>query len=414
MLIFVTAVTVALVVSFLCSICESVLLSVSPARAEALEKDGKTSGKLLKDFKTHIDVPIAAILIANTVAHTVGTAIAGATYGEVFDPSTIWIFTIVFTIVVLLLTEIIPKTLGVTYSRRLASPVAYVIRGFTILLLPFVIIAEKISVALRADTKEHVTSVEEIRLLAALGHREGALGKRIATMIMGATHLAKLKAQDIIVPRNQLVYFSDDHNRSDVIELIRQSGFSRYPFTPTGSLDDVSGVVLAKDLLVHISNDEAESIPWDDLVRDVLFVPDSKPLNSLLRTFQDSTNQIAVVVDEYGDMTGIVSLEDVLEEIVGDIFDESDQPVSGLWPQPDGSIHVRANVEMRGIIDMLDLPTLDETEFTSVGGFINEQLGRIPEIGDTVQYEGYDFEVLVASARRAERIAVRPRNSDLS
>ena len=120
MVIFVVAVTVALVVSFLCSIFESVLLSLGHAHIEALEREGRSAGRILKKFKSDIDVPIAAILIANTVAHTIGASVAGASYGDVFDPDTLWIFTIVFTVAVLLFTEIIPKTLGATHARALA------------------------------------------------------------------------------------------------------------------------------------------------------------------------------------------------------------------------------------------------------------------------------------------------------
>ena len=129
MLIFISAVAVVLVVSFMCSIFESVLLSLNHAQVELLASQGKPSGRILKAFKERIDIPISAILITNTAAHTIGTAVAGASYSEVFAPETLWIFTVVFTIVVLLFTEIIPKTLGVAYAKQLARPVAFGIRA---------------------------------------------------------------------------------------------------------------------------------------------------------------------------------------------------------------------------------------------------------------------------------------------
>jgi len=148
MLILVTAVTVALVVSFLCSIFESVLLSIGPAQVEALASAGKRSGRLLKDFKRRIDVPLAAILIVNTIAHTIGATVAGASYVNVFNEQTLWLFSIVFTTAVLLFTEIIPKTLGVTYAQTLAAPVAYSIHVLTLVLRPLVALAGRISRAL--------------------------------------------------------------------------------------------------------------------------------------------------------------------------------------------------------------------------------------------------------------------------
>ena len=178
MQVFIAAVSVALIVSFLCSIFESVLLSINHAQVESLAQQGKRSGQLLKEFKRRIDMPIAAILITNTVAHTIGTAVAGATYEDAFSSETLWIFTIVFTAAILLFTEIIPKTLGVTYATRLAKPVAYGIHALAVALRPLVLLSGGISRSLRGGKNVPVTSVEEIRLLAALGRTEGVVGAR--------------------------------------------------------------------------------------------------------------------------------------------------------------------------------------------------------------------------------------------
>ena len=164
MFIFVAAVTTALVVSFLCSIFESVLLSISPARVAGLVDSGKRSGRLLQQFKSNIDVPIAAILIVNTIAHTIGATIAGASYVDVFSEDSLWIFSLVFTLAVLLLTEIIPKTLGVTFSARLATPVAHAIHYLTRALNPLVWVASRISRALRGSHEASVTSVSNTHL----------------------------------------------------------------------------------------------------------------------------------------------------------------------------------------------------------------------------------------------------------
>ncbi|MDH3778592.1 MAG: DUF21 domain-containing protein, partial [Gammaproteobacteria bacterium] len=199
--VFLMAVGVALVVSFMCSIFESVLLSMNHAQVEVLVEKGKASGRILKAFKERIDIPISAILITNTAAHTIGTAVAGATYADAFDPETLWIFTLVFTVAVLLLTEIIPKTLGVAYAAKLAKPVAYGIRGLTILLRPLVLVTESISRSLRSDKEAPITSLDEIRLLATIGHSEGVVGEQAAGMIVGASELRKLAATNVMVPR---------------------------------------------------------------------------------------------------------------------------------------------------------------------------------------------------------------------
>ena len=186
MLIFVTAVSVVLIVSFLCSIFESVLLSLTRPQVEVLVRDERRAGRLLSRFKENMDVPIAAILILNTAAHTIGAAVAGASYSNVFDASTLWVFSIVFTIAVLLFTEIIPKTLGVAHALTLATPVAHGIQLLTVLLRPLVWLSERISRSIRSDIEVPVTSTEEIRLLASLGRSEGVVGDQTAEMIVAS------------------------------------------------------------------------------------------------------------------------------------------------------------------------------------------------------------------------------------
>ena len=414
MLTFAIAVALALVGSFLCSIMESVLLSIGNADVESLVKQGKRSGHLLRRFKRGIDVPIAAILIVNTVAHTVGAAVAGASYENVFAAETLWVFTVVFTISVLLLTEIIPKTLGVTYSRELAAPVAWGIQFLSVSLRPLVALSEMVSRSLRPDKKRLSTSAEEIRLLAGLARSEGAFGPRTASMIVGATRLIQLCAHDAMVPRQNVQFISGERPWTENLETIRESGHSRLPFSPTDVLDDVTGIVLAKELFFHMHAHPGEDIDWSELMLEPLTIPESASLDSLLRAFQESRRHMAIVVDEYGGVEGIVTLEDVLEEIVGEIEDESDQFSEELWPQADGSLVVVASIEMRKVGEHLGFEWEPDTDITSPGGLITEQLGRIPVRGDAVSWKGYRLEVLSASEKRAERIRIAPQDDQLA
>ena len=409
MLTFAVAVALALVGSFLCSIMESVLLSIGNADVEALVRDGKRSGHLLKRFKQGIDVPIAAILIVNTVAHTVGAAVAGASYQNVFAAETLWVFTVVFTVSVLLLTEIIPKTLGVTYPRELASPVAWGIQFLSVALRPLVALSESISRSLRPDKKRLSTSAEEIRLLAGLARSEGAFGARTASMIVGATRLTQLCSHDAMVPRQNVQFISGERTWAENLETIRESGHSRLPFSSTDDLDHVTGVVLAKELLFYLHAHPGKDIDWSALVRQALTIPESRSLDSLLRAFQESGSHMAIVVDEYGGVEGIVTLEDILEEIVGEIVDESDHYSEEMWPQADGSVVVVASIEMRKVGEHLGFEWQTDTDITSPGGLIAEQLGRIPVRGDVVRWKGYRLEVLSATEKRAERISITPK-----
>jgi CBS domain containing-hemolysin-like protein len=386
---------------------ESVLLSIRAADVEALVRNGKRSGRLLKRFKRGIDVPIAAILIVNTAAHTVGAAVAGASYESAFNNETLWLFTIVFTAAVLLFTEIIPKTLGVTHAKELASPVAYSIQILAVMLWPFVKLSELISRSLRRDKASPVTSVEEIRLLALLGRREGVFGARTAGMIVGATRLSQLWAHDVMVPRQSVTFLSGERTKAENLEVLRKSRHSRLPFSTTDDLDQVSGIVLAKELFFQFEKRPDEEIDWEALMHEPLIVPESKHLNSLLRAFQEDRKHLAIVVDEYGGVEGIITLEDVLEEIVGEIIDESDSYVQEMWPQADGSLEVIASIEMRKVGEHLGFEWFSDGDITSAGGLVTELLGRIPIKGDAVEWNGYRLEVLSATQRRAERIRIR-------
>jgi len=407
MQVFIVAVSLALIVSFLCSIFESVLLSINYAQVQSLVQQGKRSGQLLKEFKHRIDMPIAAILITNTIAHTIGTVVAGATYEDAFSAETLWIFTIVFTTAMLLFTEIIPKTLGVTHAVRLATPVAYGIHALAVALRPLVLLSGGVSRSMRGGKAVPVTSVEEIRLLAALGRTEGVVGVQTAGIIVGASGLRKLTASDVMLPRKQVVYMSANSSRQQVLNIIKQSGHSRFPFSTTDQLDQVSGVVMAKELLLQLQESSDATIDWSRLVHEPVVVPENARLNALLRTFKKARQHMAIVVDEYGDIQGIVTFEDVLEEIVGDIIDESDRPIEDLWSQDDGSLHALGTIELRKLCRQLEIKLPPDTEASRLGGLVMELLGRIPVEGDTVEWNDCWLEVLSASRWGAQLVSIK-------
>jgi len=407
MTIFIAAVSVALIVSFLCSIFESVLLSVNHAQVESLARQGKRSGQLLKKFKGRIEMPIAAILIANTIAHTMGTTVAGATYKDAFSAETLWVFTIVFTTAILIFTEIIPKTLGVTHTRRLATPVAYGIHALSVALRPLLFLSGAVSRMLPGGKDVPVTSVDEIRLLAALGRTAGVVGAQTERIIVGASRLGKLSASDVMLLRKQVVYLSATSSRQQVLKIMKQSGYSRFPFSTTGQLDQVSGVVMAKELLLQLQDGSDETIDWSHLVHEPIVVPETARLDSLLRTFKEARRHMAIVVDEYGDVQGIVTLEDVLEEIVGDIIDESDRPIEDLWSQDDGSMHALGTIELRKLCQQLNTKLPANTEASRLSGLVMELLGRVPVKGDTVEWNDCWLEVLSASQWSAELVSIR-------
>lgn len=412
MLLLIAAVSVVLIASFLCSIAESVLLSLPRPAIEAMIRKGKRAGQLLARFKDDIDAPIAAILILNTTAHTVGAAVAGASYSAVFGTATLWIFSLVFTLAVLLLTEIIPKTLGVTHATSLAGAVAHGVDGLVKILLPLVRVSERISRSLRRGNSLRPTSAEEIRLMALLGRSEGGVSPRTADIVVGATWLRSLRVADVLLPRGSVRFLHAEMSRAEARDYVRRAGHSRFPFSPTHQFDDVDGIVLVKDVLYWLDDHPDEPINWSELRREPLIVPESMTAGALLRRFQQSQRHLAIVVDEYGEVPGIVTLEDVLEELVGEIVDESDAPTDDFRERYDGSLVVRGTTDLRRLAARLGVDWQPDEDVSTVGGLVTETLERIPAAGESITWLGHRIEVVNADSRRVRAVIVRAVEED--
>jgi CBS domain containing-hemolysin-like protein len=391
----------SLSVSFLCSVAEAVVLTVSQAQIQSLGKS--RAATILRHFKREIDLPIAAIVAFHTVAHTVGASVSGAIYVDVFSENSLWVFSLVFTLLVLVFSEILPKTLGVTFVKEFAAPVAYGVRALVVILRPLLWLTNLLARLIRKGNAAPITSMEEIRLLVASGRSEGALGTRVADMIEGAARLRELTAYDVMVPRALVVFLSGERTLDENIELIRKTGHSRFPYTPDANLDNAKGVVLVKELLFSLR--DGEKVDLASMARPMIVIPATTPLERLLRTFQEERRHLAVVVDEYGGTQGLVTLEDVLEEIVGEIEDESDRVDPSIVRRGKDIVVCRGLAETRKVFELLGVTS--ETESVTMAGFVAELVGRVPQAGDSVEQNGVRYTVLRASARRAERIEVR-------
>ncbi len=251
-----------------------------------------------------------------------------------------------------------------------------------------------------------MTSTDEIRLLASLGRSEGVVSDKTAEMIVGATQLRHLHAHDVMLPREDVRFLSSEMGREQAVALLRDSGHSRFPYSPTSNLSDVTGVILAKDLLHWMLLHDTPEIDWEAVRKDVLVVPDSVPLPQLLRTYQDTRRHLAIVVDEYGSVEGIATLEDVLEEIVGEIDDETDLPANDFRSLDDGTLLVRARVDLRKLSDKLGIAWDPKIEVASIGGLVTEELERIPAAGDSIDWNGYRIQVLRADRQSARLLHV--------
>jgi putative hemolysin len=255
----------------------------------------------------------------------------------------------------------------------------------------------------------HTTSLEEIRLLTTAGHSQGAFGAITAELIENVTRLRDTKARDVMVPRDRVAFLSGTDSTEENLQRVHRSGHSRLPYTPTGELDQVSGVILSKELLFSLR--ENVEPDWQSLQVPLLIVPDTATLNHVLRRFQRAKRHMGIVVDEYGSTQGIITLEDVLEEIVGEIEDELDTEEKLVLERPDGSLLCRGLAECDDVFARLGLQQVATTSKT-LSGFLAERLGHVPTAGAHIDVGEFRFIVTKANNRRAERIRVERTSSE--
>ena len=313
----------ALSISFLCSLLESVLLSVTHAYTALLIKKGKKSGQILKEMKKSINHPLAAILTLNTVANVVGAAGVGAQSYHLFGSKWVAVTSGTLTILILVCSEIIPKTLGTVYWKRIAPAAAYILKGLIITTFPIVVILEAISRFIARKGHQPKITREEIMVLAEIGESEGILLEKEARIMKNLFLLNEIPTEDILTPRSVILAFQKDQTVREVIDEHVAIPFSRIPVFGEG-LDDIIGIIHRRELLeAYYHGGENEKL--EKMVSPIFAVPESKPIDELLDEFISRREHIFLVIDEYGGTEGIVTLEDAIETLLGvEIVDEFD------------------------------------------------------------------------------------------
>jgi len=316
-------VALALGVSFLCSVMEAVLLSVSPSYVAALGREGDWVGERLQAMKEDIDRPLAAILSLNTIAHTVGAAGAGAQAAVVFGEAYTGVIAAVLTLLILILSEIIPKTLGAVYWRQLAPAVVRVLVPTIIAMKPLVLLSKGITYLLSSDDEQTSFSREEFTAMAELGEEEGVFEEKESRILRNLFRFNSLRVRDVMTPRTVVFDLREDKTIGEVVSEHDEFRFSRIPVYGSNR-DNINGYVLKDEMLLRAAQEELD-VQLKDLSREMLVVRETLPLPDLLERLLDRLEHIALVVDEYGGMAGIVSMEDVVETLLGmEIVDEAD------------------------------------------------------------------------------------------
>lgn len=313
----------ALFISFLCSIMEAILLSTSQEFLVSKKEQGKFWAEKFIELKRNIEKPLAAILSLNTIAHTIGAAGVGAQSIKVFGESYFGIISAIMTILILILTEIIPKTIGVQFWRELAMISAYIIRGMIIITYPLVITSIFVTRAVSGDKSENITSREEILALTGIGAEEGIVHEKEHNIIHNILKLKNVKAFEIMTPRVVLVTAEENLYLKDFLKKKDYLKFSRIPIY-SDEIENINGYVFREQVFEKLAEGQQE-LKLKDIKRKIVIIPNTKDLYSVWETLLQKKEHISLVVDEYGGIEGVVTMEDIIETLLGlEILDEKD------------------------------------------------------------------------------------------
>ena len=412
---FVVAIFILLLLSALFSGSETALTAASRARMHALESEGNEAARRVNRLLEHPERLISTILLGNNLVNILASALSTSLLISLFGEVGVAYATVVMTVLVVIFSEVLPKTYAIAYADRLALAVAPIMKIMIAVLRPAVFVIQAIVTLLlkltptRIDDEANILAAhEEIRGTIELQTKEGAVARHDAHMLGGVLDLGSLRVDDIMIHRTKMETLDADDPPDRIVEQILKSQYSRIPIW-RDEPENIIAVLHTKDLLRLLSQAD-----WKVETLDVLafakkpwFVPDSTGLKHQLNQFLKEKQQMALVVDEYGEVKGLITLEDILEEIVGQISDEHDAHETQIRPQADGTVNVDGTVPIRDLNRHMNWNLPDE-EATTVAGLVIHEAQTIPEPGQTFFFHGYRFEVLRKSRNKLTALRVKP------
>jgi Mg2+/Co2+ transporter CorB len=409
------AILLLIVLSAFFNASETALTAASRARMHALQEDGNASATLVNTVLSRPEKMIGTVLLGNTLVDVLAAAMASnlavALYGQVG----VAYATGAITILIVIFAAVLPKTYALAYADRVALVLAPPMRGLIYILTPFTKAVEfivrnilKLTPGEADDASNILAAHEEIRGTIDLQAREGTVAKGDAEMLGGILDLGDLQVADIMVHRTKMETVNADDPPPRILDQLMKSQYTRVPIWKEEP-ENIVGVLHTKDLLLALSRTgwvpenldimKSASEPW--------FVPDTTSVKDQLNQFLKKKSQMALVIDEYGEVQGLITLEDILEEIVGQITDEHDNPDSHIRLQSDGTVNVDGTVAIRDLNRHLDWDLPDD-EATTIAGLVIHEAQTIPEPGQVFTFHGYRFEILRKSRNKITAIRVKP------
>jgi len=394
---------------------ETALTASSRASMARLEKQGNKRAGIVNRLLEQRERLLGALLFGNNAVNIAASALATGILLAWFGKAGVVYATVIMTVIVVVFSEVLPKTAAFNAPDRIALAVARPMYWFVKLFGPLLMSIEalvrwllKLVGMTVGEDQEVLSAREELRGAVDLLHREGDVETLDRDMFGGVLDLRELVVSDVMIHRTGMITLDADERPEDLINAVIASPVTRIPLW-RGNPENIVGILHVKDLLraLHAVDGDASKVDIAALLAPPWFVPEMRPVSEQLKAFRRRKTQLALVVDEYGVVEGLVTLEDILEEIVGDITDEHDIAMPGVRKQPDGSINVDGAVPIRDLNRVMDW-NLPDQEATTIAGLVIHEARSIPEVGQSFTFHGFRFRVLRRERNRITALRIQP------
>jgi len=399
MTLFIVSILIALGVSFLCSLLEAVVLSLTPVQIAAISSKHPEIGKIWHGFKTNIERPLIVILVMNTAAHTIGASVAGSQFNRLFGDKWILAFSLVFTFLMVQFTEILPKTVGVKFNRKLAGIIAIPLNAGIKAFAPLIKTINWINSFFEGGRRPagSIATSDEIIALAGLSRLSNQINFHQERIIKGACRLASLKVHQVMIPVGEISFLSASQTISQAVVAAHLDCHTRYPVYEENDYDRVLGYVNFKEMIYFMSTNPND-LSFRGIIRPVCFISPEYSAADLMKMFVDQHIHIAIVRDENGKTLGMVALEDLVEELVGELEDEFDRLPHMFHTLSGGTWMVGGGLRMVNLAQQLQMPLPASQE--TLSAWLCAQLGHLPKPGEV--YKQMSMEFIVRRVRRGK------------
>lgn len=406
-------IVVCVLLSAYFSATETAFSTFNRIRVKNMAEKGNKKAALALRLADNYDSLISAILIGNNIVNILASAMATLLFAKLIINQDLaaTVSTAVLTIVILVFGEISPKTIAKYNPERFVLFSAPIINFVRVLLFPFILIFngwQKLLAKLFKKNEDQGMTEEELISIIEEAEEEGDIDKEESDLIKSAIEFGDLEVGDIFTPRIDITALPVGADKETVAKTFSESGYSRLPVYD-GDIDNVVGILYYKDFYTVAYK---TNVALEEIIKPVIYVAKTQPVNELMKDLQEKQLHMAVVTDEFGSTAGIVTLEDILEEIVGEIWDEHDEIIEEIKEVGENEYVVSGKANTEKLFDELDIDLDDEIDAVTVGGWAMEVLGKIPEVGDTFEEHGVAVEVLEMDGRRVESVHVLDKRED--